>query len=50
MKFGHNSQSEFMHNLLNYVEGQEPDDEADALAGLIRSIDKSFTFSYATAR
>lgn len=50
IKFGHNSQSEFMHNLLNYVEGQEPDDEADALAGLIRSIDKSFTFSYATAR
>jgi hypothetical protein len=50
LKFGHNSQSEFMHNLLNYVEGQEPDDEADALAGLIRSIDKSFTFSYATAR
>lgn len=50
LKFGHNSQSEFMHNLLNYVEGQEPDDEADALAGLIRSIDKSFTFSFTAAR
>jgi hypothetical protein len=50
IRFGHNSQPEYMHNFLNYREGEEPDDEADSAAGLIRSIDKGFVFSSTSAR
>lgn len=49
IRFGYNTDPVYMTNLLNYREGKEPDDEADALTGLIRQFQAGFKFSFGRA-
>jgi hypothetical protein len=43
--WGSNTQAEYIENLLNYVEGQEPDDEADSFASLVKELESGFVFN-----